>query len=465
MPKSASRSFRILPLLTLTIIVFGLVVFLGWIGWGVYSLRQDMIGPSGVFLRIILPASLFAFFLAALRFKPENRAVLALCLVASIASLYLAEGYLEFQRAQSLAKRQNFDRRSKIEVIADLRKQGVDAYPVMRAKTLLLAGPDSKLESVLGADGFLPLASLPQQRVVSCNETGSWLVYDSDRHGFNNPDAAWEGASPSIVLLGDSFAHGSCVAPEHNIAARLRTSADRALSLGVSGFGPLSMLAALTEYAEPLRPPFVFWLFFEGNDLTEDQAFERRSPLLTGYLETAEFSQRLIERQDEVKSRLRTYLDERLAEAMARFDNPNEKLLDFLQLFHLRERFGLGMLSLGLADAEDLSEQTAYFGRVLKMAQQKTENWGGRLVLVYLPESARYLAAEQNGELRRRIHLAATDTAKKLNLPVIDVAEAFHQDGNPERFFAYPGSHYNEAGYERVAQEIAAYLATKKEAR
>lgn len=465
MPRSARRSIRILPAMTLATLFFGLAVFLGWMIWGIISLRQDLIGFFGILLRIVLPGLLFVLLLSALRFKQENRAVMALCLVASIAALYLAEGYLEFQRIQSLAEHSVLDRRSKIEVIADLRKQGVDAYPVMRAKTLLLPGPDSSLESVLGTDGFLPLASLPRQRVVSCNETGNWLVYESDRHGFNNPDTAWEVTSPAIVLLGDSFAHGSCVAPEKNIAAHLRTSTENALSLGVSGFGPLSMLAALVEYAQPLRPPVVLWLFFEGNDLTEDQAFERRSPLLTAYLEEPDFSQRLIERQSEVKTRLRTYLDERLAEAMARFDNPNEKLLDFLQLYHLRERFGLGMLSLGLADTQDLSDQAAYFGRVLTQAKQKAESWGGRLIFVYLPESARYFAAEQNGLLRQRIYLAATDAAKKLDLQIVDVAADFRQDGNPARFFAYPGSHYNEAGYERVAQAIRDHLAPTKKAR
>ncbi|MBF0354886.1 MAG: hypothetical protein HQL43_06585 [Alphaproteobacteria bacterium] len=444
--------------LVLIVILFGLTVFLGFSLWGITSLRQGLIEPSGAVLRILLPACLFLFLLVSFRFKPENRAVVALCLIASVASLYLAEGYLEFMRAQELEKRTNLDRRSKIEVIADLRKQGVNAYPVMRAKTLLLSGPDSKLKSVLGDDGFLPLASLPKKRVVSCNEGGSWLTYDSDRHGFNNPDSIWDGASPSLVLLGDSFAHGSCVNPDQNIAGRLGQSFGPTLNLGVSGFGPLSMLAALTEYAQPLRPPIVLWLFFEGNDLTEDMAFERQSPLLSSYLEKPDFSQRLILRHDEITSRLTAYLDQRLTEAMARFDNPNEALLNFLQLFHLRERFGLGILSLGLADTTDLSDQANYFGQVLRQAQQKVEGWGGRLILVYLPESARFFAGEQNGELRRRIHSSVLDTAAKLNLSVIDVTEAFKQDDNPARFFAYPGSHYNETGYGKAAEAISSFL-------
>lgn len=458
---------RITPVdfLVFATIAFGHLIFLGWALWGIFSLQDGLIGTAGAIFRIVLPVFLFLLLLASLRLGRENRAVVALCLVSCIASLYLAEAYLEFTISQERKSQSAYDRRSKIEVIADYRKQGVDAYPVMRAKTLLLKDANSKLTPVLGTDAFLPLASMPNQRVVSCNEGGKWLTYDSDRHGFNNPDDVWSGKAPSIVLLGDSFAHGSCVAPQDNIAGQLRPAVGNTLSLGVSGFGPLSMLAALTEYAEPLRPPHVFWLFFEGNDLVEDLAFERQAPILVAYLEEKDFRQNLIERSPELKMRLKAYLDERLVEAMARFDNPHEKLLDFLQLFHLRERFGLGILSLGLADPKDLNEQSRYFHRVLNHARQKVGGWGGELVLVYLPESARYFAAEQNGDLRRRIHEAVLETAGSLNIPVIDIADVFKRDENPGRFFVYPGSHYNEAGYGQVAAAIKDYLQSAKKAR
>ena len=51
------------------------------------------------------------------------------------------------------------------------------------------------------------------------------------------------------------------------------------INLGVGGFGPLLELAALTEYLTPLKPPVVLWVFFEGNDLTDDLPSENRAEL------------------------------------------------------------------------------------------------------------------------------------------------------------------------------------------
>jgi membrane protein implicated in regulation of membrane protease activity len=456
---------KFIDILTLLVNGLGLLIFLGWMIWGLISLHGGLIGPAGIGVRIAAPAALLLALAVSWRAGREARLVAALCLVAAVVSLYLTEAFLEATIDQGKARQANYDRRSKIEVITDFRKQGIDAYPVMRAKTLLLPNGPSGLSSVLGTDDFLPLASLPNRRVVSCNENGQWLTYDSDRHGFNNPDDVWTGDAPPIVLLGDSFTHGSCVDPKDNIAGQLRNNAGKTLSLGVSGFGPLSMLAALVEYAEPLRPQYVFWLFFEGNDLTDDLPFERQAPILTSYLERPDFRQNLINRSPELELRLKTYLDAQLGEAMARFDNPHEKMLDFLQLFHLRERFGLGLLSIGLADPQDLEEQVGYLRRVLRKGDDITKGWGGHLILVYLPESARYFAAAQNGDLRRRIHEAVLTSVGNLDIPVIDMAAEFQKDGNPARFFVYPGSHYNEAGYGRTAKAIEDYLQATKKAR
>lgn len=446
------------------LLLVGSLVGVGWAGWGVSIARQGMLGTWGAVFNIIVPVLAALALLLAQRLRGEHRTVSALCLLGAFAAPYLAEGVLEFQAAESRKQRADVDRRSKIEVIADLRRQGRDAYPVMRAKTLLERDADGRLVSVLGEDGFLPLASLPLRTVVSCNESGRWLVYDSDRHGFNNPDPLWNGAADA-VLLGDSFAHGSCVPADRNIAGRLNEAGIRAVNLGVSGFGPLSMLAALREYAAALRPRHVFWLFFEGNDLAEDQPLERASPMLVSYLEKPDFSQSLMARSGEVAQRLKDHLDLRLKEAMARFDNPNEKLLDFLTLYHLRERFGLGVLTLGMADGQDVSAEAAYFKRVLELAARQTQAWGGRLVLVYLPESARFQAAGRSSEAYRRLHGEVLKAAESLDLAVIDMAASFDSDPQPGRFFVYPGSHYNESGYERVADAIKVYLETTKRAR
>ena len=54
--------------------------------------------------------------------------------------------------------------------------------------------------SALGGDGLLPLASLPGQRSVTCNESGAWVTFDSDEHGFNSPPGS--ARAPRVAALG-----------------------------------------------------------------------------------------------------------------------------------------------------------------------------------------------------------------------------------------------------------------------
>ncbi len=445
-----------------TVVLLGAaVVFAGAAYLGFVNLAYHLHRPLALAANVVLPSGLTLAALAATRLRGDLRLSLAFCLVAAVAALYIAEWFVEGQVDAKATQRPGYDSRSKIEVIRDLRRRGIDAYPVMRAKSLLVEDGGGRLRPVLGDElPALPLASLPQKTVVSCNETGKWQIYRSDAHGFHNPDDQWTQGPPAVMLVGDSFVHGSCVAPNADIAARLRPRFGTVLNLGVSGFGPLSMLAALKEYGEPTRPKIVVWAFFEGNDLDEDLPLERRSALLRRYMEDEAFSQGLFSRRDEWAARLKSHLDERLEEAMARFDDPHEKLVNFLQLFFLREKFGLDTLSLGIVPP-DLDEQVVYFGAVLARSKKLVESWGGRMVFAYLPSSERYFAASHNGGIRQFVYDRARALAKRLDIPVVDLAETFAARPDPAPLFVYPGSHYSAEGYRAAADAIASELAAK----
>jgi hypothetical protein len=80
--------------------------------------------------------------------------------------------------------------------------------------------------------------------------------------------------------------------------------------LGLAGAGPLLELATLTEYAAPLKPTVVLWLYFEGNDLRNLYS-ELKSPLLMNYLDP-DFSQNLIHRQLQIDKALDRHIDPKL---------------------------------------------------------------------------------------------------------------------------------------------------------
>ncbi len=416
--------------------------------------------------RLVVPAAVAAAAFAALRLPRSARRMLALGLVSAVAGLYAAELYFGFvdPRCGPCATGRGevrFDGRGKIEVISDLRARGIEAYPATRAKNLLVPGAGGGLEPVLaGADGgLLPLASLPGKTVVACNENGQWMIYRADEHGFHNPPGLWTGRSPRIVLIGDSFVQGNCVASEDNIAGWLRKDGAEVLNLGVDGSGPLAKLAIFREYVEALRPETVVWFYYEGNDLTKDLSLEMRSAMLRAYARDDGFRQNLAERREEVATGLKTYLDRHMREAIARVDHPWERLVAALKLALVRGRLGLGRVSLGLIDGAT-EEQFALFGRILSSAARRVGSWGGRMVFVYLPESDRYFGSERNGRIRARIRRRVLATAEALGLPIVDVGDAFARVSDPRRLFTYPGSHYNAEGYELTARAVRDALAT-----
>lgn len=413
--------------------------------------------------RFIVPAVIGFGLIAVLRVRATARLVVANTLGGITALLYaheiwLARDIAQDQRAAAHASGERFDGRNKLTVIRDMRAAGQAVYPIMRAGNMLVAGPDGDLAPILSSGGrpFLPMASVPHAMVVSCNELGTWQIYKSDRHGFNNPDAQWDGP-PDVVLVGDSFVHGSCVPRGADMASRLRPEFGRVLNLGVGGFGPLLELAALREYAAPLKPPVIVWVFFEGNDLNVDLPREEHSRFLQDYLRRPDFSQHLADRDAEMAQAMRAHLDGAMIEAMKRVDDPRELMASYLSLNRTREEIGIGTVEMAY-NTGDLDEELPLFETIIAAARDSVASWGGQLYLVYMPESERYEARWGEGSVRQRIYGGVRDVAARQGIPLIDLAAQFARDPKANELYAFPGAHLNAEGYRRAAEAIANVL-------
>jgi hypothetical protein len=420
--------------------------------------------PSSVIVRFVSPLIVAGLLGIALWLPLDWRLVIANVISAAVVSLYIGEFYLAWkldhiQQAAAARAGSAFDARTKLSVVRDLRTAGIDAYPIIRGRNLLTEDAHGHLQPLLSVDGapLLPLTATPRTTVVSCNETGQWLIYETDRHGFNNPDALWDGPPPQIAMIGDSFTHGSCVSRDQNMESILQRRFGPTLNLGVGGDGPLLELAALTEYAEPMRPKIVLWVFCEGNDLNEDLPFELKAPILRSYLRDPNFRQDLIHKDAIISTALRSYLDGNLREAMDRVDDPMENFDRYVSLDRVRSAVGLGPILIGY-NGGDLGQELAVFDQVLVTARDRVSGWGGKLYLVYLPDSDRYLSRFGVGTVRQTIYHGVQDIARRHGVLMIDVASTFARHAAPETLFAYPGSHYNAAGYALAANTIAAAL-------
>ena len=308
---------------------------------------------------------------------------------------------------------------------------------------------------------MFPLGGISNVTTIFCNKGKDWVIYKSDEHGFNNTKGLYKKNEIDIVLVGDSFTHGSCVDSDENIGSVLREFGFNAINLGSTSNGPLIEFAVLKEYAVPLKPKIVLWLYYT-NDIGELDS-ESTSSFLRRYLEENDFSQNLISRQDEIDDVLKNYFQKLLARE--RITNQDSKLLNpekvektnkekivinrtiikkILKLTNFRSKLNL----------QPQPGIRGDFIEILAKSQKTVSSWGGKLYFVYLPDYFTY--SNNKKHLYRKTIL---QVANELNIPIIDIHKqvfALHPD--PLSLFSHFDWHYNAEGYRLIAEAIGKRL-------
>ena len=392
-------------------------------------------------------------FITALRLKPRMKVNITLVTVSAIISVYTVELYLTISQLKDqltqpivMGDPASIDKQGKLEVVRELREDGVDAYPSFIPGTFWT-------ETHLQNKDIYPLGGISERVHVLCKEDNYWAKYESDEHGFRNPKGLYEPGKVDIAIIGDSFAEGACVHSDKTIAAVLRRWSYRVLNFGKSMNGPLLEFATLTEYARPLTPQIVLWLYYEENDLT-DLNREASVPLLMKYFTEDRFSQDLTSRQNEIDEVLMEYVQHGMAakdnEIMEAEGNAVAfDLNSILELDHLREKLHLTLPTPTIPPPP-------IFKQIMKRADEMVSKWGGKLYFVYLPGHQRYRVDESFLYRDPKARDEVLKTITELDISLIDIhREVFAPHADPRSFFI---EHYNEAGYRLVADAIAAKL-------
>jgi hypothetical protein len=258
------------------LVSFSFFYYYGWTPERGFSTK------AGPILSYVLPLSLAGLLFASLRLRPAYKVTLGLFLVSTGVSIFVVELVLVLtkrppskegaQKRVEAARKLgvNYDTRDRLEVVTELRQKGIDAVPAIPSDTLLRRQGDSIMKSDITIDGteVLPLGGIANKVTVLCNENGTYVSYESDEHGFQNPQGSWTAGRIDIAALGDSFTHGFCVPSDQNFVALIRKQWPATLNVANHGNGPLTMLATLKEYIQPLKPQVVLWFYFE-NDLAD----------------------------------------------------------------------------------------------------------------------------------------------------------------------------------------------------
>ena len=296
--------------------------------------QRNFVNLLAMILSYGVPASVAALLFASFWCSPLVRGNVALALLSTCISLYALELVLVFYEPPTFGVERalwfppktkkdlreivgvakqfgvDFDTRSKLEIIADLGRRGTMAVPSIVPAGLLNQPAGSTVNSQITINGteVLPLSGISRSVTVSCNESGKYLIYESDRYGFHNPREIWKTGYFDIAAVGDSYTQGYCVPSDKNFVNLIRQHHAATLNLGMAGNGPLIELATIKEYARFVKPRIVLWFFWEGNDLL-DLKTERHSSLLMKYL-NPDFHQDLFYRQTDIDAALLAYVEE-----------------------------------------------------------------------------------------------------------------------------------------------------------
>ncbi len=387
--------------------------------------------------------SIVTFFL-----NTKIKEYIVITFISLVISLYLFEGYLtikdQFSKERAYEKQtgKKWDKRKKFEVYEDLKKTN--------DKTVVAVTPENFIFTV---QSIFPLSGISNSQTINCNENGYYSIYQSDRYGFNNPNAEWDKIEIEYFLVGDSFANGACVNTPNDISSILRTLSNKSvLNLAQIGSGPIIEYATLREYLNP-KVKKVLWIYYEGNDLWNFKN-EKKNSTLTKYLEDLNFTQNLKFKQNEIDNLAKKKINEIKVEFKKEENNTLHNIVIFLRLDKIRT----------LLNSSLPKNQQQYFinqqlskneireiKQIFKLSRELVKKNNSKLYFVYLPQYSRYKINYDNKNYK-----LIKNIVNELKIPFIDIhKEVFEKEKNPLKLFPFEKSgHYNVEGYKKVTEII-----------
>ncbi len=350
-----------------------------------------------------------------------------------------------------IAKKTNtsFDERSKLDVILDLRKKNKEAYSVV-FPSLNKYSKDNDLK---------PLSAISNVLTVYGNETGKYLIYKSDRYGFNNEDSIYDEDTIEYLIIGDSFAHGANVAEGEDVASVLRKKGYNSITIGMGANGPLRELGSLIEYGVNLKPKKILW-FHYSNDL-RDLHRELEDSQLKKYMLEDGFKQNLIIKQKEIDQVLKKFHDKKFQQYLkknsGRFvefsDNSSNffsknNLWKFITLFRIRNLLNLDKGAF-IKENKITKETKKNFMKIFSKACKIADKNNAQFFLINLT-SFNTLSKGKTYENKFTENFLENFFVNKINF-----GDYILKQNNFKSFFPFGiDGHYSKEGYEILSEII-----------
>lgn len=309
-------------------------------------------------------------------------------------------------------------------------------------------------------------SGIANAQTLFCNENGYFVQYLSDRYGFNNIDHLWD-QNIEYLLIGDSFAHGSCVNRKDNIASQImKNNKTTVLNLGMGGNGPLMMLGGLIEYTPSLNLKNLIWIFDERSDLN-DLRNELLNEKLNKYLYSDNYIQDLIDKQSEIDqivfNEIKKEIKNTFKNSMGtnnfiqnienKFNSENILLASF-KLTNIRNfinSYYNKTSGYNFNDTELVNIYKTVILRVKEIAKQK--NLG--FYFIYMPDPNRFFVKEYNNEIYQEI-ISYVNTNNIIAIDLLDVLKDYKN--KKELLPLGMPWHFSVKGYSYVSNAISEKL-------
>ena len=418
--------------------------------------------------------------------KPiRYRQAITINFAACFASFYLADAYVAFDNVMSSATYSSQNER--IAIIKTAERLSIDydprtkhAYiqsknnsykPFVPLADLMPLNNETKLHEpqiFINASPVMPLNGIGgNYNIVVCNERGDWWTYPADRYGYNNPDNIWNLPRLDVAVVGDSYAHGSCLNGKKSFPDLIRTRYPATANLGWGSSGPLAYLGSIKEYLATKKPKVVIFAFFEGNDMVGMNDF-KAIELLTNYLEPG-YTQQLVKNNDELNGALNEFIKQQQDKIQTNQDaaiaasdeqislkrqDSGPTFTELISRMFRPDEFLFLRRTINFPDNDRFKPDFRLLEAILIEAKREVASWGGEFVFLYLP-AQRYIPGQAFNAVRSNVRKLVLG----LGISVIDGISVFDRfGGDAKDFHDHRFSHMSEKGHKAIALAVTEYV-------
>lgn len=354
-----------------------------------------------------------------------------------------------------------------LNLISDYNKQSNDPNPNFYLVVDYKYYIDNKFNDNYS---HYPLSNISNSKTIFCKENGHFKSIISDKFGFNNNNETYQ-KQIDTTIIGDSFGYGSCVDTNENVSGNLNNLGLITLNFSSSGNGLISNYAIFREYVSEYKPKNVLLFWYEGNDFHNTQD-EYNSINLRRYIENKNFSQNLISKQEITDNNLQNFYEDLLNSENFVINEYELNFLELITLKNIKNVLRNGKIIIPNPYLFKNYNDDKFYENIIKdilySIKNDVNNWGGNVIIVYLPDYWRYeiLQDANLSTIRDMNYLKKKDNFLKiinhLNLKYLDFENILNNTNNPLTFFDNQSDpHYNKKGYQFLSNIIYNFLSSQ----